>query len=611
MGGAGLLITLSEGAVLRRTATLGSVPRSITVDVAVVTQQSGRERSVLSDAHYIRGTNHARKLTAAMNDFHRALTRRWRELVCQAVIEDRQDFPTTIRRPIGRHNYQPLAWDAWSVPARHHLNSSAGCAYVNWVKGGQVGSLSAVSCSGQTDAHRETQLPDLQRGDMVTVPPNIYCGMGDLLRQVEDWAWGEREELYYKLPLFDRHSLAALEIAHDTLIQIGAELALVPAEGSAPHVAEGFPSLESRDIQRYVSGISPEDGEGQDWWAGWTGLAASRAGSGFFASVVPTLRNQSLITGALANLYSYRATIIEKGRNDGLFWIQRATAKLDETELYGTDLVPYWKAMQGVGMAIALRGAWVPKVGAIGGLVTLIGFIAENLLPGTEVEGPSHDIQDVVEWLHDRIRTLNDQIDVAEQEYQDLVFQFREKLYRAHSYNLELYDLTQNNPDGDRGDRSPGSFHVEIYRILRIAEYCYRAGDSYANLLPMIDRTTIADAHLADADGRPTPADTILLELRDQLQGFLRTTCGRYLIAGEQVHHAAELYAETDLNNRKAFEDVMGEWEKRGVGDYDLPFDPEEYAQPTDRSEANPDPDGAEPGVEDGDHYVVEGETRG
>lgn len=43
-------------------------------------------------SRYITGTNHSAPLAAALNDFHRALTRRWREVVCEAIVRDHYDY---------------------------------------------------------------------------------------------------------------------------------------------------------------------------------------------------------------------------------------------------------------------------------------------------------------------------------------------------------------------------------------------------------------------------------------------------------------------------------------------------------------------------------------
>src|SRR5690606_28840838 len=137
---------------------------------------------------------------------------------------------------------------------------------------------------------------------------------------------------------------------------------------------------------------------------------------------------------------------------------------------------------------------------------------------------------------------------------------------------LELYDLTRNNPEGRRRDTD--GYSVEIDEILRLAEHCYKAADGYQGLLPRLTPTCQADRHLAGRDGRPTRGDGELLEVRDQFEHFLRTTCARYLLAADQIRRAAQAYAEVEEEQRARFNSIIAGWDKRGVGEVDVGFDP-------------------------------------
>jgi hypothetical protein len=90
-----------------------------------------------------------------------------------------------------------------------------------------------------------------------------------------------------------------------------------------------------------------------------------------------------------------------------------------------------------------------------------------------------------------------------------------------------------------------------------------------------------ADKHLSDKDGAQTDADTALLDLRDQLKGFLETTCGRYLLAGDQIKESAEAYAQSDGDNTASFERTIEDLEPRK----DYEFEPKDYAKDTDRGD--------------------------
>ena len=80
-----------------------------------------------------------------------------------------------------------------------------------------------------------------------------------------------------------------------------------------------------------------------------------------------------------------------------------------------------------------------------------------------------------------------------------------------------------------------------------------------------------------------------------------KTTCGRYLLAGDQVRQAAEDYVSEDESQRAAFEAVMEDWGKEGVG-HGSALNPQEAAAATDRRgydpwEGHPARAGAEPGA--------------
>lgn len=558
----------------------------------------------LSGLDYIRGTDHAATLSKAMNDFHEALTFRWREEITEKIINTEHDYPTRIGRA-GSPTEKPM-WEYWSAGAVHHFRGpGGGCSYVDWVQGGQEGELSSVTCDGRTGAEEEVQVLG-PSGQMELVPPNIQCGMGSVLATVEDWAWGERDNTYYQLPLFDTHDLTALETAHNNFLAIGAQLGLEAGAGSASG-AGSFSPMSERELVGKVQDVSGERAQGQDWWAGWTGLAASRARSGFFASAAPTINNQSGIAGSLANLYAARAAIIEKGRNDALYWIQWATTSLKETQTITTNLVPGWKTVQGVGGAISITGGWSGVGGGVGAAVTLVGFIGENLIPGIKTEGYKHDLVDVVETLNTKIDELNSAVNDLELEYSNEVAELQDTIYGIHSYNLELYDLTQNSADGD-DDGAWDGYTANVEDILKIGQACYEAGDLYEALLPTITQTFTADEHLADKDGAATPGDTSLLEARELLEGFLRTACGRYLVAGDQVKAAAEAYAKTEVDQKAAYDRIMEDWEAANVGQDDPNFNEEEEAKETDRSGydpsgGHPSQGGREPGAGDGEDY--------
>jgi hypothetical protein len=307
------------------------------------------------DGYRATSDDHAEKLTTALDQFFRALTRRWREEVCRALASGSADYPRSMQA--GSSASYPganaPAWEYTLIPNWRHVMSGT-CAYITWALGDQESDLSAVTCEGFTDATAE-MWTNPYTGETNFIPAYVECGMGRILVQVEDWAFAERQHVYQQVPPFTGHERRALQEAHDTFVALGGRLGLEPETDSVPGSTELFQPATGRDIGSLVHGLAG-DREGPDWWVGWTGLAASRYKEGFFASVAPSLNNQSGILGSLANLYAERAAIIEKGRNDTLYWLERATESLDETAM-----VPDrrgWLMLQGLGTGVSGAFGW-------------------------------------------------------------------------------------------------------------------------------------------------------------------------------------------------------------------------------------------------------------
>lgn len=83
----------------------------------------------MADSPHLHSPDFAATLETACDDFHAALTRRWRNEVCAAALAARHDFPTVVRREVSPHA-EGRMWEYWTVPAQQHLHSHTGCAYV-------------------------------------------------------------------------------------------------------------------------------------------------------------------------------------------------------------------------------------------------------------------------------------------------------------------------------------------------------------------------------------------------------------------------------------------------------------------------------------------------
>lgn len=529
--------------------------------------------------NYINDTSFSTTLRAALDQFQEALAKRWRKEVAEKIERDELDFPTQFRRQVAPSS-AGSPWEYWQLPARHHIVN--GCAYIAWAKGKQDGSIGAVSCEGATGTREDVELVDTASGKTVVIPPHIECGMGAVLGQIDDWAFGECEHIFYQLPLFDAHDQGGLSEAYGDLLDVGAGLGL--EKGSGSDTDHAFKPVSDGNMTQKADALAGANGMGQDWWTGWTGLSADRAKSGFFASVVPTISNQSAILGCLANLYAVRSAIIEMGRNNALHAIQAATEAMDAEVKVTHDHVAKWKVMQGVGSAIAISGGWTVAGGAAGATITLIGFAGENLLGKTTSVEYAQDLAEIVGTLNDKVEQVNNDVDTKEAEYAVEVNELRSTIHGIHSFNLELYDLTENSPEGD--GRGEGGYTATIENILKIAQACYECGEIYEELLSRVGQVPAVDASLADKDGSPTSADTNLIEARDELIEFLKTACGRLYLAGDQVTEAADAYAEADSGEQQAFDRITGDWKDESFQEYGI--DAEGYADDTERNTFDP-----------------------
>lgn len=435
--------------------------------------------------------------------------------------------------------------------------------------------------------------------------------MASILYRVVDWAWAERTHIFGQLPLFDYHDLDALEQARDDLLRIGDQLTL--NRHGNPNDTCLDPQLGLSELGAVVDSVGAKDGDGPGWWTEWTGLQAKVAYDGFFSSVAPTLNNQSVIAGYLANLYANRATIINNARNNVLYAIRQATGALDSSRVVDTHITAgsptFWKGVQSLGSVVTVGGSFsgpvAPAAITLGVSMIVVGFVGEHLDITLSREAYTDDMIDVVQRLNADVRSLNSEIEGFEQDYLEAVDSLFEGVNTVHSFNLELYDHTQNNPEGTPEDRA--GFQADIDVILSLAANCYRAGELYAGLLPFFNRIALADRHLAGSDGTPTRGDQKVMEMRDLLESFLKTSAGRYLVAGDMVKEAADSYAHTDDELRAQFNKVMDRWQTdtKPPDDINVPFNPDKYAGETDR-DIDPAEHPPPPRLDDGDSYRIE-----
>ncbi|RRS00803.1 hypothetical protein EIW28_09715 [Glycomyces terrestris] len=170
-------------------------------------------------------------------------------------------------------------------------------------------------------------------------------------------------------------------------------------------------------------------------------------------------------------------------------------------------------------------------------------------------------------------------IEDVEADYAAGAARLRDLVYGIHSFNLEMYDLTQNDAKGKGAGKG---YQADVDEILEVADTCFEAARVYEEvLLPLLNGLGAADGSLKDQAGAEAAGDARLKGLLEEFRGFVSTACGRLYEAGTQIKAAAERYKETDESQRAAFDSVT--WDEAPA-----PAQAREWAEATDRSGWDP-----------------------
>ncbi|NUQ88682.1 MAG: hypothetical protein HOQ43_09500, partial [Glycomyces artemisiae] len=448
------------------------------------------------------------------------------------------------------------------------------CAELGWATGPQEGAVPA--CPGRTSSAEGGRGPTSvydRDGNQVTVPDAIECGAGTLMQSVEYWAYAEGTLVLDRLPKFDKHDQELIEKAQRALVTIGGELGLTAANGSDTR----FTPSSAADLTERVKVLIGEAGRDPNWYIEWTGLAAENFKLGFFASVAPTLTNQCQIAAHLHNLYAARGTIIQETRAGSLTIIEDAAAALDETHVVTTNLDPVWQTFQGLGTALSISGGWNPVSGAVGASVQLIGIIGAAFAPESRRTEYAHELEAVMAKIWEHLDRQADDLAERESDYLRGIHSLRDEVFDIHSFNLELYDLTENSATGS-GDH--GGFKVDIGTVLTLADTCFDCAQIYEqSLLPQFPAITAAEGSLTAEDGIDSEADIKVKEFLEEFFGYVQTACGRFYLAGEQLKAAAEAYAALDAETQAEFDRTMQDWDEPAA-----PKQARDWADDTDRT---------------------------
>ncbi|OQO92632.1 hypothetical protein B1813_10720 [Saccharomonospora piscinae] len=136
-------------------------------------------------------------------------------------------------------------------------------------------------------------------------------------------------------------------------------------------------------------------------------------------------------------------------------------------------------------------------------------------------------------------------------------------------------------------------YTVNIETVMQLAQSNYTIAEKYAEVTKKLTRTDDARDHLTDQYGSATEADNEIMSLLDEFEGYLKTTTARYYLTGEQLETAAGRYVEQEQSQLGQYREWRESFDRAGVGDYDLNWDPDEVAGDTERPE---DATGTQPG---------------
>ncbi|AUI61999.1 hypothetical protein [Amycolatopsis sp. BJA-103] len=562
--------------------------------------------------NYLSLSEYKRMLDGALDDFCKALTKRWTEDAVDAMTKLSPAVPCST---------EPWAWQ-WPAESYGHLSGSDDfCGYLTWVMDGMLGHYKDVHCQGWN--------PQTQK--------YVECHVEKNLAQIERLAWNRRQEVAKFVPQLEGPDLAKLEAAHNTYLNVAGNLGFHDKNGRVTEL------LGQGAVVRNVEWLDGATSSDEDWFIEWTGLAAKAFRAGFFASIAPTMLNQSLILASLSSLYSTRAATIQATRLNIVKRLNWATKKLDEKvtlKVFTADAilekVDRASAIHGIATSLLSAGAKLSKVvntvneaggkvlGPVGAVLDLAGFVG-GVIKGLTVEQDAMSLQDILQKLTTSIQDEHNALSGLEDDFGGDVLVLQKAIAGVHSYNLELYDLTANTlPNRTEREKNTG-ITVKIHFLLRVAQTCFEAAEGYSAQLRILAEADRADRHLAGRDEQTCTGDDSTLEIRDAVEQFMRTSCARFLLAGEQLRKAAEAYAKTDGQLSDDLKKLFADWENATAGRKKIDPNPEtverenpaKEAGSTDRTNLEPrkpsDPNSTNPYEKDrqrqGGGYLVDGQV--
>jgi len=489
-------------------------------------------------------SQHFNEVLTALDGFHQALADRYMRKACEAL---NRSTTTSLPGPANTGGDGGPVLQLTEADQAH----VAHCEIQRWFAENEVGTrFESITCSGYVPQQYLTDGSSTQ---------GFTCKAPELLTMAAEWAAQDREWIQERIPKFSMQQIPALRAARDAYVNAAQAFGASPEAGSDGWDTNGTFTLDGvgSSLPEVIDDIAySELSPPPAWLAGWTGAAAEGAALGFFHTITATLHNHALIANALGYLINLRATIIDENRRNTLDLIGSATEALGATATTDVDLTKRWAVVEGIGAAISL----VPAGAPVGAPIVFVGWLGAQLKPTKKETNFASDPLEVATRLSDAIDEMKRDIEYSEADYRSESGQVESAIGSARLEVLELYDITQNNPEGTAD--SDAGFSADIDEMTGLASTCYGIAEAYEQIRSQLGDVYDGDAHLKDQDGDATEADTRVLAMREDFLNFISTAIGRYCLAGEQIEEAARTYAESDdqaATSFEAWEDETGD----------------------------------------------------
>lgn len=338
------------------------------------------------------------------------------------------------------------------------------------------------------------------------------------------WAAEARDEMSNAIADYGTHDLNKLESAFLDLQNAASLL----GEERAPGETNGLPAT-TNDLNTKCD-------------YAWGGASGEAFKDNFGNSAGPTLDNQKSIATNLYVMYSARACIIDSVRRNTINAFKNAATALRETEDSGEE-ADLWFFIAIATIPIGI-GAITDKV--IAATEAVAGLI-DSKNPDQQF---SNDIKSVMKTLKYQLEQAGFDANGAEDDLLIKVVKLQQDIEDTKSRELELYNFTEAeySPSG-----ITGGFEVTADNIYDLAALCLNASEGYEQVITSLVSADGGDGELKGEDYVQTSADKELIDTKDALVSFAKTTCARYYEAADRLHETARTYFGVEADSEDAF----------------------------------------------------------